>query len=159
MNQAELESRMLDAIKRLQPCTVHQIRDALSDAPLDIVDLIKKRISARGQIINIGSDSRGKWQIAPDGYAAEQAKKPKPEAAPSPTNITPGRLIGKMGGNWVTPKNFTRPEGDDHLLHPSRRSDKRIMHTGPISMMTSKIKSPDRRVLSDLKRVAKRAPA
>lgn len=126
----DIETRMLAAIKLLQPCSIHEIRSSLGDFPQDAVELCKKRMAARGQIFNNGTSSKGQWALS----IPELKKQIKPKSekkAPTPLpNVTPGRLISKMAGDYVPPKSFIRSDGLDFKDRMSLHAGIRSHYTG-----------------------------
>lgn len=112
----DIESRMLAVIQQHQPCTIQDIREHMPECSREAVETIKKRLAASARIANIGTVSSGLWAIARPGLQTAKAKpKPKPSKRPPPPtdNLAPGRLIGKMGGNYEPPKSFIRSDGLD----------------------------------------------
>ena len=112
----DIETRMLAVIQQHQPCTMQDIRNHMVEYVRDAVDLCRKRLAESKKIANVGTVSSGLWVIARPGLQTAKAKvKPKPpkKAPPPSDNLAPGRLIGKMGGNYEPPKSFIRSDGLD----------------------------------------------
>ncbi len=155
-----ITEKILEVLSRHQPCSLAEIQNRLPNELAGAVARHMRLLSKQRRIVNHGIRNMGRWAIAGTAIESEPSKaKKEPVPIPAPGSITPGRLIGNMDGVWLPAKQFTRPEGSDHLRHPSRRGDDLVLHIGPISMVTSKIKSPGSRSPSDLRRVAKKAAA
>lgn len=108
----KVESAIMAAIAKHQPCAKRLIVETLHEFPPGTVDRCINKLAMEGKIVDHGHRCKGRWAIAGAEIELRVGKKKK-DPPPPPTNVAPGRLVSKMDGVWVPPKTLLRQDAQD----------------------------------------------
>ena len=125
----KVESAILTAIAKHQPCAKRLIVETLHEFPPGTVERCIYKLAKEEKIVDHGHRCKGRWAIAGAEIELQVGKKKK-DPAPAPVNVVPGRLVSKMDGVWVPPKTLLRQDAQDSNACMSLDQGVRKPYTG-----------------------------